>query len=152
VLVAIRKDGHRVVWSDAIKKEWKTHASHLAQRWRRAMAERGQTVELGNHAVDERLRLAIRAQAHNSGEEGAMLKDAHLLEAARATDRRVISLEERCARHFARLARAHGVIGDIMWVNPMHGDPDGMAWLKAGAKDDSRYHLVNLMQDDSNQS
>lgn len=144
-----KKHGHRLAWSEEIAEEWGVHASGYSLRWWRVMQAHGRLHELGSVPCSDALSTAIAAQAANPGERRCMMKDAHLLAAAAATDRRVISTERRCVGHFRRLARSHAPIQAVMWVDPTQEEPDGMAWLKAGAKEDSGFYLMNLTQDDN---
>ena len=63
-----------------------------------------------------------------------MQKDFHLLEAARATDQTIISLDEIIRQLFARAAQHVGEIRDIVWVNPERmEEEEPLVWLKNGA-------------------
>ncbi len=63
-----------------------------------------------------------------------MLKDAHLIEAALATDSRIASLDETVRGHFSRLAASFAPLRRIMWVNPVTEGEKAVEWLEAGAK------------------
>ena len=47
-----------------------------------------------------------------------MLKDCHLIEAARATDRNVVSIDETVRQYFHTAARSVGPLREVRWVNP----------------------------------
>ena len=63
----------------------------------------------------------------------AMRKDFHLLEAALATDKRVISRDEMVHRFFHYATAEVNAIKSIVWVNPMEG-ATAIVWLEKNAK------------------
>ena len=63
-----------------------------------------------------------------------MQKDFHLLQAALATDRTVISLDETVRRLFVHASQQVGEIRDIIWVNPDRtAEEQPIEWLQNGA-------------------
>lgn len=72
-------------------------------------------------------------------------KDLHLLVAALAADRIVISNETRCARAFAKLIGSVDGLGQLQWVVPAE-DPEGVeAWLQRGARPLKRFRLDRFL-------
>ena len=64
-------------------------------------------------------------------------KDIHLIEAALATDKIVVSLDDKTARRFFTQA-AHEIeelreLKAIAWINPDKPEETPIAWLKGGA-------------------
>jgi len=62
-----------------------------------------------------------------------MLKDAHLYEAALATDLRIASWDENSHGHFRRLAATFDPLQRILWVNPVTEGERAVEWLESGA-------------------
>ena len=63
----------------------------------------------------------------------ALLKDAHLLEAALVFERRVASIERIARSWFARASATYQPIASICWVNPDTEYEAAMDWLQRGA-------------------
>ncbi len=122
-----------MAWSGAIKAEWDKHESLFAIQWRVAMTNL-QKLRHVNEEAQEDLRLAIEGHSDDPNVVALMLKDAHLLEAALATDRRVGSLDDTVRGHFGRLAAKLELLRAIMWVNPAIEDEQAVQWLENGAK------------------
>ena len=82
------------------------------------------------------LREAVLQHGPDVGASDAMTKDAHLIEAALETDRRIASLDDTTLGHFSRLSVAFTDIRTIHWTNPTEGD-GCLAWIEPGAADHS---------------
>jgi hypothetical protein len=63
-----------------------------------------------------------------------MIKDAHLIEAARATDRIVVSLDERARALFREAALEVSELRVVMWANPDNQEEGVVEWLDRGAR------------------
>ena len=83
----------------------------------------------------------LKADDPNEKAKEAMLKDFRLLEAAIATDRTVISLDNTVRNLFAAAAEKVGEIGNIVWVNPTETDQNPIEWLEKGAKREKKHLL-----------
>jgi hypothetical protein len=59
----------------------------------------------------------------------AMLKDVHLLEAALATDKRIISNDDRARNSFRPIPD----VRLVLWVNPSRPEEKAVEWLNSGA-------------------
>ena len=123
---------HDVVMTLEISNEWKRHRSSFARGWRVSMDARRKVCRVDAPA-DEELRHKIEQTAIDEDEIEVMQKDFHLLEAALATDRTIVSLDEISRELFARAAQRVGEIRDIVWVNPEHTEEEPFDWLKKGA-------------------
>jgi hypothetical protein len=62
-----------------------------------------------------------------------MRKDIHLIEAALAGDRIVISLDDEARKHFARASSVVSMMRDVVWRNPAT-EVDLEVWLENGAE------------------
>ena len=71
-----------------------------------------------------------------------MEKDFHLLQAALATDRTVISLDETVRDLFKRASQQVGEIQRIIWVNPDRtAEEQPIIWLQNGAPPETHRRL-----------
>jgi hypothetical protein len=71
----------------------------------------------------------------------AMEKDFLLLTAALATDKTVISLDEKVRKMFDQAAEQVGELTAIVWVNPTQETEQAIDWLENGAKPDKERRL-----------
>jgi hypothetical protein len=71
----------------------------------------------------------------------ALRKDFHLVEAAIATDRTVVSLDEIVRRLLKAAAASVAGIKKVVWVNPDRTAEQAINWLVAGAKPESERML-----------
>ena len=71
-------------------------------------------------------------------EKSAMIKDAHLISAAKATDNIVVSLDDNSRRLFAGASKQITDLAGIHWINPNEDYEELITWLEQGAlpKDD----------------
>jgi hypothetical protein len=116
-----------------IAGEWKKHQSRFASSWLVAMQSKGKIVRI---EIPEDSTLPEKLEQLEVGEKGikAMLKDVHLVEAARQTDLRIVSSDE-AARKLFRAASEHiDELKPIHWVNPTIQEDNCIVWLQAGAK------------------
>ncbi|WP_437743053.1 hypothetical protein WMF39_47370 [Sorangium sp. So ce1504] len=131
---------HRAVMPSAIREEWNKHQSVFATQWRVAMVARKKLL-LEDVPADPSLRREIEtAPATEPGRE-AMLKDVHLVEAAQAADRTILSLDDTARGLFAGASRRVRALRTIVWVNPGAEGDRALAWLEAGAPPEAGYRL-----------
>lgn len=132
-LISVLKICHRMVTCKESDVEWKKHQSGFALKWRAAMQSKGKVVRIEipkDSTLPEKLeRLAVPEKGKK-----AMLKDLHLIEAARQTDSRIVSSDE-AARKLFRAASEHiDELKPIHWINPTIEADNCIGWLNAGAK------------------
>jgi hypothetical protein len=89
---------------------------------------------------DEKMRSALILGAKPKDSE-IMLKDAHLLEAARAAEMRIVSKDVDCRRCFRIAAKRVVAIREICWVDPTAATERPVEWLHRGAPLD-RHRLL----------
>ncbi len=123
---------HSVVMTPKISNEWKKRQSPFARRWRVPMDARKKVCRV-DPPEDEELREKIEKTATHEKQIEVMRKDFHLLEAARETDRTIISLDEKVRRCFAHPTQRVGEIRHIVWVNPVFTEEEPLIWLQNGA-------------------
>lgn len=131
-LRAVLRICHRIGMSPAIAEEWKRHRSGFARQWLVSMHARKKVVAI-DADDDARLRGALETAATSDKSREAMVKDAHLLEAATQSDQRIAALDDKVLGLFAKVAREHKAIQQICWVNPDRDFDDIIKWLEAGA-------------------
>jgi len=132
-LMAVRSVCHRLVMTEEIREEWERHSSGFSRSWRVAMVGLRKEIPrapdqipaldqyLDSLAISDEVRLAMR-------------KDKRLVEAALATDRIVISLDERVRGHFGSGVASVPDLARIIWVNPGVEAEQAIDWLRGGAK------------------
>jgi hypothetical protein len=126
---------HRLVFTPAIEAEWNDHQSGFARRWRRSMFAK-KKIDRIEVPADETLRRKLEQAAAAEKAKNAMLKDVHLIEAARATGMRVVALDEVVRECFRKAAVSVPPLRKVCWVNPDRQTEAPLPWLQAGAPAD----------------
>ncbi len=132
-LKAVLDLSHRVVMTRDIRVEWDKHQSRYACIWRRQMVAKNKLCPC-HIEVDNNLWRQVEAIAESDPEREVMLKDLRLVEAAIATDRTVISLDDKVRKCFAKVAVDLDPLKDIIWVNPAQTAEKPLDWLQNGAQ------------------
>lgn len=137
LLEMLTKTGHKLVMTPEIRDEWNKHQSKYARVWlSRMIAKRRLSFVRPEHDTD----LLERAEeaAQNEKQRYAIFKDFHLVEAARATDKRIISLDEvmRGLLSIAATEKGAKELQEILWVNPDKLEENAITWLLAGVRDE----------------
>lgn len=140
-LLTVREARHRVVMTQQLRREWDDHMSAFASTWLTAMTTRGDVIPFDIAASDKLRRSIERAVSPHAGELRAMRKDYHLLEAAIATDRSVISLDETVRVLFASAAESIVALKNVVWVNPDKAGEQSIDWLERNAKPERKRML-----------
>lgn len=129
---------HRMVLTPELEREWRDHCSGFALQWWGAMESRGKVARVR----DQRdIRSNITSSAGSSSAQQAMLKDAHLITAAMATDNVIASRDERAHELFAEIASKINGLGRVVWVPINERDDDALRWVKAGARAEMKFRL-----------
>src|SRR5690349_18987807 len=98
-LVAVLEVQSRAVLTPELFAEWHRHMSFFAEQWLVRMFGEKQ-IERIQIVPDKTLRAAVERAASHPTAAAEMLKDCHLIEAARATDRAVVSIDEEARGYF----------------------------------------------------
>ena len=123
-----------IVLPPKLNEEWEGHMTPFASRWLKAMARRGRVV-VDDVPLSNRMRREIEhIAATKKSEVDALRKDFHLVEAAIAHDRTVVSLDELVRRLFKAAALSVRAIKQVVWVNPVNAAEQPLVWLRSGAK------------------
>jgi hypothetical protein len=142
----MRGAGHRLAFSPAIQAEWLKHMSGFSTLWLASMVSL-RKVQLVAVDAHEEFREAVDEQSPNDGVKRAVIKDAHLVETAIASDKRVVSLDDTVRGHLARLATHCTLIKPLLWVNPDHEDEEVIGWLTSGAPNELKRQLGRYRPD-----
>jgi hypothetical protein len=127
-LQAVLRISHRAAMTPLLRAEWNKHQSLFAARWLAEMRSRGKVEDLADVRNE-----ALRAEA--PGTVSAQ-KDLHLIEAALATDKIVISLDDRARTELSVPAAA-----EVMWVHPVEEGGRVIYWLNKGAEPVDEWRL-----------
>lgn len=135
-LMSIRDICHRIVFESELAAEWKKHRSAFARTWLTSMEARRKVVRIAIPAED---RMSTRIQGLSAQENAiaAMVNDAHLIDAALATDSIVLALDEIVRGLFTVHSATIAQLRQIMWANPGNSVENCTDWMKAGAPVDN---------------
>ena len=136
VLDAIQLAGHEVIRTPAIEVEWDKHASDFALSWIVRMQSRRRLIDMDEAAAG--LAGALSGLEVPVPEQNIMLKDCHLLEAALASEQRIISKDEAAYFHFYQASATISQLRLIMWASPMRVADSCVDWLVTGAKPETK--------------
>lgn len=142
ILESIRDGGHRIVQTPALKNEHDKHQSRLAKQWRGSMVSRKQWVPKKppeDALLRAHLVLAQNPEAMN--DEVAVLKDAHLLEAAAASDMRVISKDCTAKELFQKGCPLPDPYGHIQWADATRQPDETLLWIQEGCPDRPEWRI-----------
>ncbi len=123
---------HMLVMTKAIGSEWDRHASPWTRKWRVSMYSQ-RRVYRPSLKSDDILRIKIEDKTSKERDLDEMLKDLHLIDAAMATDRSIVSLDENARVPFAAVSDGVGELRNIVWVNPAKENERPVEWLLDGA-------------------
>ncbi len=116
--------------SPDVRSEWTQHWSGFARTWFAGMTARRRVLTV--RPRDRVLRTRLEIAARSEKERLAMLKDAHLLEAALLCSHRIASLDEVARNSFANASAECSEIADVVWVNPTNSSEGVCDWLDEG--------------------
>ncbi len=123
---------HRIVMNNQIKDEWKSHQSRFARTWLRSMYAR-RKVTVVSDEVDQPLRDSVNDLNLSDSDRAAILKDIHLIEAARTSNKTVVSLDERAKRLMIKSCSTIRKLRGLLWINPAMSPEQATNWLNARA-------------------
>ena len=129
--------------SASVLREWERNESPAGARWRQDMALRDKFI-LEDVPPDTELRDGIRCLRHVSdSEKDIMLKDVHLIEAALAFDRMILSWDRQARLHFLRCASLHHLFKGVIWISPDECGGRFKRWIRLGADPEAADFLVD---------
>ena len=145
VLLAVEKHGFCIVSTADLREEWNRHQSGFFRLWRVQMMARKRITALPVSA-DTILRNKLKACPSSEKDCEAMLKDVHLLEAALASDNRIISCERVVRILFAHACSTVSEIRHILWAKPDNEEEKVIGWLEKGTPDEDHRRLENYLK------
>ena len=117
-----------MVLSPPLHEEWRRHRSQFSASWLTSMFARKQVEILKPHPENEPLSRRILATAPSRPKQLALEKDLLLVEAAFATDRIIVSRDEKIFALLCQACREVPELSKLFWGHPVH---HGTSWLKA---------------------
>jgi hypothetical protein len=145
-LQAIHKVCHRIVLSAEIYREWERHAlqtqtvgdlrrTRFLANWMVAMSRRkGGKILRPRVDRDEGLRAKINRLGLPGNARHELAEDLHLVEAALASDRIVVSRDDAARALFRSVTGDCPEIEKVLWCNPVELGEEGVEWLRTGAR------------------
>jgi hypothetical protein len=107
--------------------------------WFARMRRRGKIISI-NETENIRLREKIKTKKFGKRQLIEVLKDIHLIEAANATDNKIISHDKTAYGYFKRVSDIDE-ISIVVWMDMNNPDQDIIKWLKSGAKNKKEHML-----------
>lgn len=134
-LDVVKEICNQLVMTENIWEEWDRNASTYAIQWAASMKSIGKLRDVvdGDSAALER---KIEALDIGEGQKREMLKDVCLITAAKASDCRVVSLDEEARRLYKKFGGPLAELKGIVWVNPEREEEDAVRWLERGTPND----------------
>jgi hypothetical protein len=142
LLITVQDCGHRIRLQPALLDEWQRHMSRFARTWLVRMMARRKVVT-GPAPCPGDVEVAIARRIADAATLAEVNKDLHLVGAAIASDKIVISLDDKVRQYLAQPAREVAAVGAIMWDNPCEKPASTAGWLKDGAPLDHSRRLAN---------
>ncbi|MGI4875750.1 MAG: hypothetical protein ACRYFX_31725 [Janthinobacterium lividum] len=139
VLDEVLRKEHSLVRTPSMKVEWDKHASHYSLNWLRFMQARRRLLDIDE--AETGLAGALGNLPVPLAEQQIMLKDCHLLEAALAGEKRIISKDEAAYFHFCHASVTLSQLRKIMWASPMRPKDECAEWLADGAKPEANRRI-----------
>ncbi|HBK21688.1 MAG TPA: hypothetical protein DDZ60_04025 [Planktothrix sp. UBA10369] len=130
-LNAVLKICHSMVMTPELKAEWNKHESTFARKWRVSMIARRKYKYCENVTLTE-LRNKLEQLDITYKTREAIWKDICLVEAAIATDKIIISLDDKVRDYLAEVSENLPEIKVILWLNP-DKESESIKWLEKGA-------------------
>lgn len=124
VLTAIINICHRIIITKAIVKEWDDHQSSFFKKWRIDMLRKKGTQGKSKIVFDRPpAKVTIVDADFEAGELAAVKKDIHLVEAAIAADRIIISRDYTVRDILNKTPERLELCRGVKWIDPLDG-PD----------------------------
>lgn len=143
LLKAVFNGRYGIAMTDEIENEWRVIRKDMlsyANKWLALMVNRERVAVLEN-LIDNVLREKVSKTASNPSSRIAMQKDIHLLEAALATNKTVLSRDKKCRKYFQQAASVVAEIKPILWANPEEPNDNAITWLERGAPNEQERQL-----------
>lgn len=124
--------------STALDDEWRRHVSRFTRKWLVSMHARRRVRRL---APEPFLPLRQAWAVLPDGPRRRLLeKDAHLVDAAFAADRRVLSRDDEVRDELPQLAVRAEELGGLLWGNPV--TPGCVEWVRAAMPEQASFRVA----------
>lgn len=140
LLATILATRHVVTLPPFLREEWERRFPRASHIWLTAMYAR-RLVHEPELNPNRGVAGALARLPFHPDIVAIVVKDAHLLEAALATDRIVLSMDETAYYHFCDAAATLSQIRPVMWANPERAADDCITWLTTGAKPETKRRI-----------
>ncbi|MFO8071843.1 MAG: hypothetical protein R6V85_08210 [Polyangia bacterium] len=120
-------------WSKVDSQTGRRHMSSYASKWLTAMTARKLRLDVQPPPTSERLLAAIREDLETEKKRTAVSKDVLVVDAALASDCRVLSLDDKVRLALRDLCSSFGGIAKIHWLSPTQ--KECIPWLENEAPD-----------------
>jgi hypothetical protein len=142
VLDTIWSAGHNMVQCAPLKQEYDKHQGRYAATWRAKMISKKRW-RYWDYQEDSTLRNSLVKALPDaiSSKEKEVIKDAHLLEAAVATDHRIVSKDATARNLFRHSCSVLGMHKSILWGDVTGSPDDVIQWIIDGCADRNDFKL-----------
>lgn len=124
---------HRVVLSDDVSQEWRTHASRFTRVWLSSMKAKKKLVLVSQSDAYVELCARIEACFDRAKQQENIFKDFHLVVAALESDKIVITEDEQLRKLLHAAAAQVEELRSLTFANPTVSEEGIVAWLNRGA-------------------
>ena len=146
VLDFIWSAGHNMVQCAPLKKEYDDHEGSYAATWRARMISKKRWKHWKYQEDSELRDTLVKALPDAiSSKEWDVIKDAHLLEAAAATDLRIVSKDAKALNLFRHSCSVLGIHKSILWGDVTNTPDDVIQWIKDGCVDRNDFKLCPIV-------
>lgn len=115
-LILIREHNHSLIACPLLRSEWKKHASAFAKKWLTSMIARKQVDFVDPPPVFSN---ALSALDFDHRLKTIALKDAHLVDAARAQGSFITSRDDNARSSIRCIQQLRELYQGIIWINPV---------------------------------
>lgn len=116
LLENLAKKGHKIAMCPNLREEWKKHKSIFATKWLASMVARKKVVFIDPL---KKIKISIEENMVDCKNKEIALKDSHLIDAALAVDKIIVSNDNVAKNVFCNCLFMRGEIGDVSWFNPV---------------------------------
>jgi hypothetical protein len=132
-LNAVREHEHVAVFTQQLLDEWGEHASLFSRRWWKSMVARRRTESIEGAEFVIHLERACACLAKDRWKED-LRKDFHLVRAALAADRTILSNEINFPGYLSIAARTVRGLSALYYASPAAEGAPCIEWVRGGAK------------------
>ena len=113
---------HNAAWTPFLKEEWDNHQSGYAVKWKGSMARKGKPLRNIDPAP-----IDLDLSVFSPTAQDAISKDLHLLEAAFAAEKEIVTLDDKLILALKTRPEGKKLLKQILWHHPVN---DGVVKLQ----------------------